>query len=176
VVVVGDFVGVHAVLVQRLGHGIIERLERPPAAVQEVVTAGVDLAPRGHARHGADVLSARRQSIGHADPSHDQYSKPGGYGTEGRLGITHGVLELHGLLRQALKVGRDDPVVAVAAGVTQQGRSAQPLPARAWRCRVRRLAGCAPRQKVAAERVVHHDDAALALWLGRHAGGAPQQH
>nr|WP_276320673.1 hypothetical protein [Phytoactinopolyspora endophytica] len=53
--VVGDQVGVHAGLAEQLRHRVVERLEWAPRAVQEVMAAGVHLAPGGHARHRAGV-------------------------------------------------------------------------------------------------------------------------
>ena len=60
VIVVGDEVGVDPVLLQDREGGVVERLERAPGAVQEVVPAGVQLAPGGHARHGTDVVVVER--------------------------------------------------------------------------------------------------------------------
>jgi len=51
---VGDFVAMHAVLVEDLGHGVIEGLQRTPTAMQEIVTSGVQLAPGWHTGHAAN--------------------------------------------------------------------------------------------------------------------------
>ena len=94
------------------------------------------------------------------------------------------VLELDGLLREALEVGGDDPLVTVAAPAPRS-RSAARQPRRwqglglGWGSGA---GGSAPGQEVAAERVVHHDDATLALRLVGHAarerlalwGGGPR--
>ena len=62
VVVVGGQVGVHAGPAEHLRDRVVERLQRPPRRVQEVGPPGVEVAPRRHARHGADVgaLEGRR--------------------------------------------------------------------------------------------------------------------
>ena len=49
VVVVAHQMGVHAGIAQQLGHGIVEGLQRAPAAVQEIVAPRVQLPPGGHA-------------------------------------------------------------------------------------------------------------------------------
>lgn len=53
--VVRGEVRVHAGLTQQLGHRVVERLERAPIAMQEVVAARVHLPAGGHAGHGAGV-------------------------------------------------------------------------------------------------------------------------
>ncbi len=47
--------GVNAVLFEQFRHGIIKRLERPPAPVQKVVAASVQFPPRRHARHAGHI-------------------------------------------------------------------------------------------------------------------------
>ena len=59
VLVVGDQVGVHAALLQQLRHGVVKGLQRPPAAVEEVIAAGVQLPPGGHAGHGAHIAAVK---------------------------------------------------------------------------------------------------------------------
>ena len=49
VVVVGDEMRVDARIAKELGDGVIEGLERPPATMQEVEPAGLDVAARRHA-------------------------------------------------------------------------------------------------------------------------------
>ena len=55
VMMVRRLVRVHTGLVQKLERRVVERLQGPPRAVQEVVPPRVQLAARRHARHGADV-------------------------------------------------------------------------------------------------------------------------
>ena len=55
VLMVGAEVGVDAVLLEHLRHGVVEGLERPPTAMEEVVAAGVEFAPGGHAGQAAGV-------------------------------------------------------------------------------------------------------------------------
>ena len=52
--VVGDDMRVHAILVQQLWHRVVKRLQRTPTAMQKVVAPGVQLAAGGHTRHAAD--------------------------------------------------------------------------------------------------------------------------
>lgn len=54
--VVGDQVGIDAVLAHQLGKRVVERLQRPPAAVHEVQPAGVQVTARRHARKAADPV------------------------------------------------------------------------------------------------------------------------
>ncbi len=55
VLVVGGQMGVDAVVLQQFGHRVVERLQRAPAAVQEVVAAGVQLPAGRHAGHAPGV-------------------------------------------------------------------------------------------------------------------------
>ncbi len=50
-VMIGGEMGVDAVLFQDLRHRVVERFERAPGAMEEIGSAGVDLAAGGHARH-----------------------------------------------------------------------------------------------------------------------------
>ena len=66
--VVGDQVAVDAGPVQQLGEGVVERLQRPPAAVQEAQPAGLHVAPCRHAGQATDIVPvegqrARRQPV-----------------------------------------------------------------------------------------------------------------
>lgn len=86
-----------------------------------------------------------------------------------------GVLELHSLLRKPLEVRSDHPVVAVAATVHNNGNRVS-VRAGASKLSVDNQPStwtppfaCAPRQEVPAQRVVHYDNAALALRLLGHA-------
>ena len=54
--VVGHEVAVDAGLVQQLGEGVVERLQRAPAAVQEGQAAGQHVAPGRHAGQAADIV------------------------------------------------------------------------------------------------------------------------
>lgn len=53
--VVGDQVGVDAVLGQDLRRGIVKRLQRSPAAVHEVIGTGMQLPPCGDAGQAPDI-------------------------------------------------------------------------------------------------------------------------
>lgn len=55
VLVVGCQVAVDARFFENFRHGIIERFERPPTAVQKVGPRSVQIAARGHTGHGANV-------------------------------------------------------------------------------------------------------------------------
>ena len=68
---VGDQVGINAMLMQHARQRMVEGLQRPPAAMQEIQSAGVHVAPRRHARQAADVVivesharAARREKFG----------------------------------------------------------------------------------------------------------------
>src|SRR3954454_6582257 len=58
--VVADQVGIDAVLLQDFGHRVVEWLERSPAAVQEIVSPGMQFAPGRHARHTPRVTVVKR--------------------------------------------------------------------------------------------------------------------
>jgi len=64
VVMIAGQVRVDARVAEHLGHGIVERLHRSPASMQEVVPPGVDLAAGGHAGHGPDVGRVERRRAG----------------------------------------------------------------------------------------------------------------
>jgi hypothetical protein len=53
---VGDEMAVGAAGMQQLRHGVVERLERSPAAVQKAQAAGQHVAARRHARQAADIV------------------------------------------------------------------------------------------------------------------------
>jgi hypothetical protein len=53
-VVVGNKVGIDSPLVKHFRYRVIKGLQRPPAAVEKVVAAGMQVSPGRHARHAAD--------------------------------------------------------------------------------------------------------------------------
>ena len=55
VIVVRAEMGIDAMLAQQFRHGIVERLQRPPTAVQKAVASRVQIAPRRHTRHAAHI-------------------------------------------------------------------------------------------------------------------------
>jgi len=55
VLMVGAEMGVNAVLFEDLRHGVVEGFQRSPAAMEEVVAAGVEFASGGHAGQAAGV-------------------------------------------------------------------------------------------------------------------------
>ena len=61
VVVVGDEVGIDAAFAQKIGKGVVERLERSPPAVQEIQATGLHVPPRGHAGETADIVVVKDQ-------------------------------------------------------------------------------------------------------------------
>jgi hypothetical protein len=58
--VVTDQMRVDAVVLEDFRHRIVERLERAPAAVHEIEPAGMQIAPRRHARQAADIVGVER--------------------------------------------------------------------------------------------------------------------
>lgn len=79
VLVVADEVGVDAVPLENLGHGVVERLQRTPAPVEEVVAPGVEFAAGRHAGHGARVAGV----VG--DRAFRQAAEVGGVGPVGAV-------------------------------------------------------------------------------------------
>ena len=57
--VVADEMGVDAVSLEDFRHGIVKRLDRPPAPVQEVIAPRVQLPPRGHAGKAARIAGVK---------------------------------------------------------------------------------------------------------------------
>jgi hypothetical protein len=55
--------GVNTGFAEDLGHGVVERLERTPAAMQEVVAVSVHLTTRRDARHGTSVEIVERDRL-----------------------------------------------------------------------------------------------------------------
>ena len=53
--VVADQMGVHTVFLQQFRHGVVIRIQRPPAPVQEVAPPCMDFSSRRHTRHAADI-------------------------------------------------------------------------------------------------------------------------
>ncbi len=64
-IMIADQMGVDPLLAQKRRQGIVERLERAPASVQKVVSAGQQVPSRGHAGHAAHpVVVERDASVG----------------------------------------------------------------------------------------------------------------
>ncbi len=63
-----DQVGIHTIILQDLGHGIVERFHRPPASVQKIITSRVQFSPSRHAGQASRIAlvksdAAPRQSL-----------------------------------------------------------------------------------------------------------------
>ena len=60
---VGDQMGVDSIFLEDFGHRIVERLQRSPTAVEEIVATGVQLAPSRDARHAAHITIVKSCSL-----------------------------------------------------------------------------------------------------------------
>ena len=60
VIVIADEMDADPAFVQDAWHGVVKRFERAPGAVEEIGTTGMQLAPRRHTGHRADIAVVER--------------------------------------------------------------------------------------------------------------------